>query len=153
MLKIKKLQKADIDASLKIILGTHASTNKKEAKWLFERSLERENFVLKPIYYVLCEDNKVVGVSGLYQDYEDINSVRWLDYLAVSPKFQRHGYGTMMLKNLEKICKKEKVNKLCVFTDNQKAINFYEKNNFEIFGKIENYYADNSHKTWLYKNI
>ena len=153
MLKIKKLERKDINDSLKIIIETRAATKKKEAKWLMELSLKKGFHALKPAYYILFKDDKIIGVSGLYQDYEDPDTVRWLDYLAVTPKLQREGYGTVMLKNLENICKKEKVNTLCVFTDNQKAINFYKKNKFKIFGKIKNYFSHSDSKVWLYKKL
>jgi len=152
MFTLKKLEKKHIRASLKIIVETRAATKEKEARWLMNRSLGKGKHDLKPAYYILLKDGVVIGVSGLYQDYEDPNSVRWLDYLAVTPKLQRQGYGTKMLKNLESICKKEKVKTLCVFTDNQKAINFYKKHKFQIFGKIADYFP-HAGKTWLYKKL
>ena len=86
----------------------------------------------------------------MYYDYEDPKDVLWMDYFAVSPKFQRRGYGKKMLNNLEKICEKKKIKMLCVFTDKDGAINFYKKNGFKIYGKIENYYG-NRPRVWLYK--
>jgi len=152
MLTIKKLEKKYIPASLKVIVETRVVTNKAEAQWLLERSLGKGQHVLKPTYYILFKDKTVIGVSGLYQDYEDPASVRWLDYLSVTSKLQGQGYGTKMIKNLESICRKEKVKMICVFTDNQKAIKFYQKNKFKIFGKIADYYP-HSGKTWLYKKL
>ena len=78
-------------------------------------------------------EGKIIGVSGLYYDYEDPEDVMWMDYFAVKPEFQGQGYGTKMLENLVKICKERKTRMLCVFTDNQKAVKFYENNNFKVF--------------------
>ena len=69
MLKIKKLEKKDIKQALKIITETRAATKEKEAKWLMELSLKKGFHALKPSYFVLLKDEKIVGVSGLYQDY------------------------------------------------------------------------------------
>lgn len=153
MLKIKKLEKKHINDCLCVIVETRAGTKEKEARWLMERSLKKKEQIVKPSYYVLLKDDKVVGISGLYQDYEDPETVRWLDYLAVTPKLQRLGFGTKMLKNLEQICKKEKVKTLCLFTNNQKAINFYKKNKFATLGKINNYFAPGGFKAWMYKKL
>jgi ribosomal protein S18 acetylase RimI-like enzyme len=153
MLKIKRLEKKDINQALKIITETRAATKIKEARWLMELSLKKGFHALKPAYYVLFKDDKIIGISGLYQDYEDPEKVRWLDYLAVTPKLQRQGYGTVMLGNLEKICRNKKVKLLCVFTDNQKAINFYKKHKFKVFGNIPNYFEHSDNKVWLCKKL
>ncbi len=152
VIKIKKLAKKDIKDCLKIILETRASTNIIEATWLMRRSIKKTS-PIKSEYWVLTLGRKVVGVSGLYSDYEDPKSVKWLDYLAVTPKLQRRGYGTMMLKNLEKICRRRKIRLLCVYTDNKKALYFYLKNKFSMLGKINNYYEHNTPRIWLYKKL
>ena len=105
---------------------------------------------LNPNYYVLFLNNKIIGVSGLYYDYEDPKDIMWMDYFAVLPEFQRHGYGTKMLENLEKICKKRKTRMLCVFTDKEGALKFYKINGFKVCGKIENYYGKKP-RIWMYK--
>ena len=153
MLKIQKLKEEDISDCLKIVVETRAACNRDEAKWLMELSLKKLRHVLKPEYHVLFEAGKLIGISGLYQDYEDPETARWLDYLAVTPRKQRLGHGTMMLENLETICRKKKVEHLCVFTDNQKAINFYTKHGFEIVGKIDHYFSQSEPKVWLCKKL
>lgn len=152
MLTIKKLEKKHIPESLKIITETRVTTNRSEVRWLMDLSIKKSDHDLKPAYYVLLDNDKVVGISGLYQDYEDPKTVRWLDYLAVMPGLQRRGYGTKMFKNLENVCRKQKVKIICVFTDNQKAINFYKKNKLKVFGKIKNYFP-HAAKVWLYKKL
>ena len=149
-LKIRNLNQKDISACLKIALETEASSNKKEAKKVMELSLAPGIHPLNPNYYVLELDGKIIGVSGLYYDYEDPRDIMWMDYFAIKPEFQRHHYGTKMLENLEDICKKRKARMLCVFTDKSGALEFYKTNGFEICGKIENYYG-NKPRIWLRK--
>jgi ribosomal protein S18 acetylase RimI-like enzyme len=149
-MKIRNLKKEDISACLKIVLETEASSRKSEARKIMEFSLVPGIKFLNPNYYVLDLDGKIVGVSGLYYDYEDPKDIMWMDYLAVSPKFQRQGFGTKLLENLMDICKKKKVRMLCVFTDKDGAQKFYKKNGFKIAGKIENYYGKNP-RVWMNK--
>jgi len=152
-LKIKNLTEKDILASLKIVLETGASCSRKEAKKVMEFSLAPGIKPLNPNYYVLFLDDKIIGVSGLYYDYEDPKDIMWMDYFAVKPELQKHGYGTKMLENLVSICKKEKARMLCVFTDNDNALKFYQKNGFEICGKISDYYEKGKDRIWLKKQL
>ena len=151
-LKIRVLKKEDIKEALNIALKTGASCNKKEAKRIMEFSLAPGIKFLNPNYYILTLDGKIIGVSGLYYDYEDPKDVMWMDYFAVEPEYQRQGYGTKLLDNLEKICKKKKVRMLCVFTDNLGALKFYKINGFKVCGKIEKYYS-NKPRIWMNKLI
>ena len=149
---IRNLNKKDIPACLKIVLETEASSNGKEARKVMELSLAPGIKPLNPNYYVLELDGKIIGISGLYYDYEDPKDIMWMDYFAISPSFQRQGLGTMMLENLESICKRKKVRMLCVFTDKDGALKFYKKNGFKVCGKIENYYG-NKPRIWLIKHF
>jgi len=158
MIKIRNLKKEDINACLKIVLETEASSSRSEAKKIMEYSLAPGIKPLNPNYYVLELKNpstglgQIVGISGLYFDYEDPKYIMWMDYFAVTPKFQMQGYGTKMLENLENICKKKKVKMLCVFTDKEGALKFYKNNGFKVAGKIENYYGKKP-RIWLHKKI
>ena len=149
--KIGLLKKKDIPAVIKIILETKAGTNKKDVQKLLDLSLKKGVGFINPAYYVLFLDKKIIGVSGLYYDYEDPKDIFWMDYFAVSPAFQRQGFGAIMLKNVEKICKNKKARMLIVFAETNQAVNFYQKNGFKIFGKLENYYGPNRPRIWLSK--
>jgi ribosomal protein S18 acetylase RimI-like enzyme len=151
-MKIRNLIKKDISACIEIILETKASSSRNEAKKIMGLSLAPGIKFLSPNYYVLELDGNIVGVSGLYYDYEDPKDIMWMDYFAVSPKFQRQGLGTKMLKNLVNVCKKKKVRMLCVFTDKDGATKFYKKNGFKFVGKIDNYYG-NKPRIWMHKKI
>ncbi len=159
--KIRLLKEQDIPACLKIILETKASCNKKEAKRILTLALKKRVGFINPDYYVLLLDNpsagsgrrKIVVVSGLYYDYEDPKDIFWMDYFAISPKLQGQGFGAMLLKNLENICKEHKVRLLCVFAETEQAVNFYQKNGFKIFGKLDDYYGADRPRIWLSKNL
>jgi len=148
---IRLFKKQDISACVKIIMKTNAGCNKKEIKKLLNLSLKKGVSFINPDYYVLVVNKNIIGVSGLYYDYEDPKDIFWMDYFAVSPALQRQGFGTEMLKNLEKICKNKKARMLNVFTETEQAVNFYTKNGFKIFGKIDNYYGPNRPRIWLSK--
>ena len=151
--KIRLMKKQDIAECLKIILQTKVSCHKKEAAKLLALSLKKGISFINPDYYVLLLDKKIVGVSGLYYDYEDPKNIFWMDYFAVTPKLQRRGLGTIMLKNLEDVCKKHKTKRLCVFAETKQATNFYQKNNFKIFGKLDDYYGPGRPRIWLSKTL
>lgn len=151
-IKIRNLKKEDIRQCVKIAVQTQASSNSKEAAKVMKLSLALGIKPLNPNYYVLEADKKIIGISGLYYDYEDPKDIMWIDYFAVLPEFQKQGFGTKMLGNLFDICKKKKVRMLCVFTDKEAALRFYKKNGFKVCGKIEKYYK-NKPRIWLYKNI
>ena len=150
MPKIRNLNIKDISTCVKIAIETEASSSRSEAKKIMEYSLVPGIKPLNPNYYVLELDKEIIGVSGLYYDYEDPKDIMWMDYFAVKPKFQRNGYGTIMLKNLEHICKKKKVRRLCVFTDKKGALEFYKKNKFKVCGEIKNYYGKKP-RIWMSK--
>lgn len=151
-LKIRNLAKKDIAECVKLALEAGASSNAKEARKIMEYSLAKGIKPLNPNYYLLTLDGKIIGISGLYYDYEDPNGIMWLDYLAVKPELQGQGYGSIMLENLEKIAKGKKVKKLCVFTDSEKPVGFYEKKGFKVCGRLEEYYGKNP-RIWLFKKI
>jgi len=153
MTKIRLLSKKDISQALRVICQAGACCNKKEGQKILSLSLKKGVSFINPDYYVLELDKKIIGISGLYYDYEDPKDIFWMDYFAVDPKFQRQGFGTLMLQNLESICKKKKARMLCVFAETDQAVNFYTKNNFKIFGKLKNYYGQNRNRIWLSKSL
>ena len=65
----------------------------------------------------LYSNDELIGQVGIDND----------DYifgLSVKPKYQKNGYGTKLMKKIEKYAKK---NKLYLRPANKKLINFYEK--------------------------
>jgi len=148
---IRNLKKGDIQPALKVAIETKASCNESEARKVMEMSLSPGISPLNPNYYVLVLNEEIIGISGLFYDYEDPKDIFWMDYFAVKPDLQGHGYGTKMLENLVKICRGKKARMLCVFTDNKNALKFYKKNGFKVCGKINNYYEKGKNRIWLRK--
>ena len=91
-LVIRGLKKEDIPEALKIAMETGASCNKNEAKKIMEFSLTPGIKPLNPNYYVLVLNGEIVGVSGLYYDYEDPKDIMWMDYFAVKPDFSAESF-------------------------------------------------------------
>ena len=58
----------------------------------------------------------------------------YIHHLAVSPKYQRKGYGTQLINELNERFKKMGVHKVHLFIENEndKVINFYKKLDWEI---------------------
>jgi GNAT superfamily N-acetyltransferase len=56
----------------------------------------------------------------------------WIEWMYITKKNRRQGIGILLKKDLEKICKKKKVNEIMldVFEVNKKAKKFYIKNGF-----------------------
>ena len=150
MFKIRSLTEHDIPRCIDLVTETGASSSAFEARKIMKYSLAPGIKPLNPNYYVLTLDARLIGISGLYYDYEDPKDIMWMDYFAIDPKFQRQGLGTKMLENLEAICKKRKTRMLCVFTDKEGALKFYKKNKFKICGKIEGYYGKKP-RIWMRK--
>jgi ribosomal protein S18 acetylase RimI-like enzyme len=68
----------------------------------------------------------------------------WIHHLAISPRRQRSGLGTQIIKELEKRMRRKGVLKVnaIVYRTNKKSINFFRKNGYEhheedlFFGKL-----------------
>ena len=89
--------------------------------------------------YVYLYDNKVIGFIHISSNYEIIDILN----IVVDPKYEKQGIGTKLINYIIK--KKDTiVSKIMleVREDNLKAINFYQKNNFTIIAKRQNYYKN-----------
>lgn len=51
----------------------------------------------KTYWIAVNEDNKVVGITGLYDDYRD-RTVVWLGWYGVHPEYRKQGIGSMLLQ-------------------------------------------------------
>lgn len=98
-----------------------------------ERELHDFQTVLKmnpSSCFVLTADKTVIGVVlGTFNGRRG-----WIYHLAVDPKYQHKGYGSQLLKRVEKELKNmgaHKIN-LGVFHTNFKMIPFYEKNGYAV---------------------
>jgi len=126
-MKIKKIKPADFPkifdlwkkAGLKI-------ESKEEEKKDFINVLEKNPNSCLAIY----DCQKVLGsVLGSFNGRR-----AWIYHLAIHPEYQKSGYGSKLLKELENSFLKEKAPKMSLFVakNNSKVVTFYEKNGFEI---------------------
>lgn len=74
------------------------------------------------------KDNVLVGYTS-YEIQQKLKKVLWIDELVVTEKERGNGYGSLLMEEIKKISKKEKVKRieLNVFTFNGIAIKLYEK--------------------------
>ncbi|XP_062610236.1 uncharacterized protein LOC134272016 [Saccostrea cucullata] len=70
-------------------------------------------------------------------------SEAYLHYLAIEEKFKGQGYGTALLKKVEKEAVSRQCNKifLLTFPSNTRAIKFYERHGYRAAGKIQTGYG------------
>ena len=76
-------------------------------------------------------------------------------YFSVDEKFRRNGFGTYLMKHIEKQCEELKLKKLLleVSENNFAAVNFYSRFDFFTVGMRKNYYKDSSNALLKEKKI
>ena len=86
----------------------------------------------------LCaiDDNEIVGAIMITTKFDYVQNIKtfYLDYVAVLEKYRRKGIATLMLQEVEKLEKKEKIS-FIEFTSNSKrleAIKLYSSLNYNI---------------------
>ena len=105
----------------------------------FEKLFKINNLNRTEKIYVYLYDNKVTGFIHISSNYEIIDILN----IVVNPKYEKQGIGTKLINYIIK--KKDTIASkimLEVREDNLKAINFYQKNNFTIIAKRQNYYKN-----------
>ena len=75
--------------------------------------------------------------------------------LAVKKEYQNHGIGSYILNRYLEHLKSKNIKSIYleVSENNIKAINLYKKFGFEVYGKRENYYSDNSSAILMKKSL
>ena len=105
---------------------------------------EYENELNNPVskLFVEKENDEIVAYGGLWYLYEDAD----ITTIGVNSKYQGQGYGQKMLDYMLDFALKNGVHKvhLEVRVSNQKAINLYKKNGFEVIRIRKSYYEDNN---------
>ena len=69
-----------------------------------------------------------------------------INYFAINQKYREKGFGSFLMKNLIRRCKKQKINKLTLEVSQKNIIGgkFYNNFNFSTVGIRRNYYKDGS---------
>ena len=104
---------------------------------------EQENMVKKYLYrgeLFALYDIDLKTISVVTQEDDKIYEIK---NIATYEKYQRNGYGSMMIKHIIEYVK-HKGKKLLVGTgEDEKTISFYKKFGFEYSHKIEDFFIDN----------
>lgn len=88
------------------------------------------SFISKKDYYIVYENNEVVGISGLYIDeFTQEKGVVWLGWFGVAPAFRGKGFGRKILEQTIERAKKKGFDILRLYTSptNLTACNLYNK--------------------------
>ena len=149
MLKITKLSKLPSQALVEQLYEIHLNTLPQQDQMTKQNFFDE--FYLSPnrVYLVATNSDEVVGYLGALDIIDDYNIVG----IALKNNYQRRGVGTKLLSSLVKLAKNHQVQTISLEVDekNEKAINFYKKNGFELTNIRKNYYKDNDALImWLY---
>lgn len=113
------------------------------------------NSMIDTEHFYVVEDtsqNKIIGfiIFGLYK-----TNIAHIFILAIDPHYQKQNFGTLLLEYAQEIIQKTYVTKirLEVRVKNKQAIQFYEKNGYQIKESIEKYYEDGSDAYLMVKKI
>jgi len=99
---------------------------------------EMSNRIARQLVFNL--DDLIIGYICFWQVLEESHVLN----LGVHPEFRRHGYGTLIMNSLEKLCKSDHIERIIldVGRRNVSARNLYRKCGFKVIGFRKNYYTD-----------
>ena len=139
--KNMKLQKISTLEDIEIVKSFFYQIFPEENKYdlvHFEQSITRQHKFKRLEYYLGCENNALVGISGVYADNSD---ECWLGWFGIRPEYRRNGYASTIL-DLQLQMMKEYSYKVCrLYTDrviNKNAVNLYIKKGFKKDSAYEN---------------
>lgn len=123
----RKLQEKDYSKALEIweesVIATHDFLKEKDR---LELKNDIPNYFKMVEVYLWFNDQEIIGFSGTNNQN--------LEMLFIRPKYFNNVYGTEIVQYL---IQENKIQYVDVNKDNQKAIKFYVKNGFEIFGESQ----------------
>jgi [ribosomal protein S18]-alanine N-acetyltransferase len=109
-------------------------------------AVEEEDYLIKyleteiELYYVLLNDQKIVGCGGI--NFMDNNTIGKISWDIFHPDFQGKSLGAKLLKHrIEKLNSINGIQKIIVRTS-QVAYKFYLKQGFELLEVKKNYWAE-----------
>lgn len=136
LITIREYEIKDKDAVINLIrLNTPENfAPEEEAELTNYLDSERE------LYYVLLYDRKIVGSGGI--NFADNNTTGKISWDILHPDYQGKSLGTQLVKHrIEKLKSIGNIQKITVRTS-QFAYKFYEKQGFELFEIIKDYWAE-----------
>lgn len=142
MIKIERLIKEDIP---QVVLLEEQFLGETLGTEMFENEINNES-----ICFLTAKDNqKVLGYIGAYVVAGDLEILNFV----VDEQFQRTGIGTLLLNELLNKYPDAKTVVLEVREQNEKGINFYKKNNFNVISKRKHYYKNGDDALVMMKEL
>lgn len=142
MIKIDKLIKEDI---AQVVLLEEQFLGETLGSEMLENELDNEFMC----FLSAKESKKVLGYIGAYV----INGELEILNFVVDENFQRTGIGTLLFNELLNRYPDTRSVVLEVREQNEKGINFYKKNNFNVISKRKHYYKNGDDALVMMKEI
>lgn len=119
--------------------------NCEEGCWTYEKAYKRIHQVMTiedSECFVQYDDGKMTGfVMGYYKDFDDLKAY-FLEEIVIFAEYQNKGYGAELMKELEKIVRRNGVEHIELISVNDehhmhfyKKLEFYAASNLEMMGK------------------
>ena len=142
MFKIDKLTKEDIP---QVVLLEEQFLGETLGTEMLENELSNEFMC----FLVAKESKKVLGYIGAYVVSDELEILNFV----VDETYQRTGIGTSLFNEILKRYPNANSVILEVREQNEKGINFYKKNNFNVISKRKHYYKNGDHALVMMKEI
>ena len=98
------------------------------------------------LYFLMCEDEKAIGIAKLEQDNDSVEIVS----LYILEEYRNNGFGKQVLAHINSLWKTKDI-RLWVLKDNLKARNFYEKSGFVNTGLVRTIWRGNTYEQLQYE--
>ena len=141
---IKNLTNENIEESCELLLNTFPDITKKDKNNLAS-SIETSRSNLYCKYFVLSKklSNKVIGITGIYEELKDSNDSCWLGWFCIDKEYQGQGYSKKLLDfSIDKALSLGK-KQMKIYTydssESKKAIGLYKSYGFDVFNKENSY--------------
>ncbi|MFJ7746850.1 GNAT family N-acetyltransferase [Peribacillus sp. NPDC097295] len=125
----------DIEPCIELYIDVFNSEPWNE-RWTYSTTKERlTDFIHTPKYlgYLLYEENQLIGLVAGNGKKTDVGVTFYLAELCISNRIQGKGYGTILLRHLEKELKNKDIHSLYLLTAHGGvAETFYRKNGYEV---------------------
>ncbi len=125
-MRFKAISEQDLDFIVKI---QHELFPEYSAKINYIESLSG---VTDNEYYIVYENDKPIGITGIYTCPVDPESA-WLGWFGILKPFRRKGFGTEVIRHFESLARSRGFKYARLYTDkndNQIAISFYQANGY-----------------------
>ena len=134
MISTKQIYKKDIDLCYELDAKTISLWNKNQ----WDNEFKKEGVRVLGLLF----SNLIIGICV----FQVVLDEAQINYFVVNQKFRKRGFGSYLMSDIIKRCKKLNINKLLleVSQSNITAEKFYSRFDFSTVGVRKNYYKDGS---------